>query len=1270
MRNIYALLVGINDYPHPISPLKGCINDIEAVADYLQQRVTTPGAETHILKLTNQKATRQAIISGFQEFLCRANQNDIALFYYSGHGSQEKSPPEFWHLEPDHLDETLVCWDSRTENSWDLADKELAQLIFEVGKNNPHIVVILDCCHSGTGTRDDWQYTGVRGISTDLRQRPLSSFIVSPEVANNLLISRDSDQNPSNWFVLPQGEHILLAACRDNEEAQEYYVNNQHRGAFSSFLIDTLQRTNGSFTYRDLFNQTNARIRRIFTTQSPQLETTNPKNLDRLFLEGFITKSQSYFTVSHDKNYGWIIDGGGVHAIPSVSRNETTKLAIFPFNSPVKKLSQSITSAKVNEVLPQLSKLSISQGSENLDPKLTYKAVLTSLPLPPLRVCFQGDQVGIDLARQALQKANFGEQPSLYICEVENSQPAKFRLVARENQYLITRSFDDRPLVAPILDYTPENASQAIQHLEQIARWTNIVTLSNTSVSRMESDGVKIQLYQGDLEITAPQIRLEYEYKNGLWQAPAIRIKLTNTTNKSLYIALLNLTDRYAVNTGFFPTGGIWLEAGQEAWAMEGKLLYIKVPTELWEQGVTEYKDILKLIVSTNEFDATLLEQDGLKVPHTGSTKDASGNTRSTLNRSMNRIPTRDITPDPEEEDSWEDWVSSQLTITTFRPQPVTPVPNTGKDISLGGGVKLQPHPRLQAKASLTTVTESSRDLGNISLPAILRENSQITQPFQFTPDSSTDPGLSVLELKDIDTTSIDTVTPKVPLKLFVERALGEGEYILPFGYDGEFFLPLGLGKIKNGITEISLERLPNPVSDGKRSLDGSIRIFFHKVISQKLGLKFPYPILAVAKLGENGTVSYEADIEKVKAFVAQAKRIVLYIHGIIGDTQSLVPSLQKATVEVDGQVRPLSENYDLVLTFDYENINTTIEENARLLKQRLEAVDLGLNHGKIIHIIAHSMGGLVSRWFIEREGGNQIVQHLVMLGTPNAGSPWSTVHAWATTSLAIGLNGLSTVAWPLMLLGSLLGATEIIDVSLDQMEPNSEFLKALAANADPEVLYTIIAGNTSIIPTLAASGKLERLMQKLFGKVVDLPFFGQPNDIAVTVQSIKSVSIERVPQPKCYEVACDHLTYFNHEAGLRALALALKNSPDSPTPSPESSVITTTPENPSPSMIVELEPIESTIAPNTNSNQPRLPLEQIESKSGDNKDRNLINLLVKNITSLRGIVLKVVVLLFVICGIFGWFSREYPRGKADGLDKNSRLFIGTITDQKNEKNF
>jgi pimeloyl-ACP methyl ester carboxylesterase len=1145
-KNIYALLVGIDKYPSPVPQLQGCVNDVMAVKEYLEGRVTSDEFQLNLRILTDQEATRQAIVDSFQQHLCQATSNDVAFFYYSGHGSQELAPEDFWHLEPDHLDETLVCWDSRKEGGWDLADKELAYLISKVAQKNPHITIIMDCCHSGSGTRDPLQETAVRRVPTDKRLRPLESFIFSPEEVGSLSTSRSLEDNPSGWD-LPKGRHIFLAGCRDNEEAKEFYGEGQHRGAFCYFLMDTLKKANGSLTYRDLFKRANAIVRSKVTAQSPQLEATHLEDLDQPFLGGAIAQRTPYFTVSHHNEYGWVIDGGAVHGIAQPSDSGTTLLALFPFDSTpeqLRQLPQAVGEAEITKVLPQLSQLEITRGNENLtsDTTATFKAVVTSLPLPPLGVRLEGDEEGLNLVRQALAIAGPEQKPSLYVREVEKTENVEFRLLARDGEYLITRPADDRPLVAQIKDYTPQNAFTVVQRLEHIARWTAIAELASPASSRIQPGAVQIQIYRDgaeiekDSEIKDAQIRLEYQYENSKWKEPTFRVKLKNTSDEPLYCALLDLTERFSVTAGLFEAGGVWLQPGEEAWALAGKPLYGTVPKELWQQGVTEFKDILKLIVSTAEFDATLLEQDKLGLP-TRAFKAATRG-KGTLNRLMRRVTARDLLSRPEDEELYDDWVTSQVTFTIVRPQNAGQI-TADSSVDLGAGVKLQPHPSLQAEARLTTVPQATRDLGNLIVPPILREDPEVTQPFQFTASRGTDPGLSALELSNVADRSV--VTPEAPLKLLVSQPLAEGEHLLPVAYDGEFFLPLGQGKrVDNNTTEITLERLPEPVSDGKRSLHGSIRIFFQKVLSEKLGLEFEYPILAAVDVTEDETASSEKDIEKVKERVAKAERIVLYIHGIIGDTQSLVKSVQRAKVSVNGGTKALGELYGLVLTFDYENINTSIEENARKLKQRLESVGLGANHGKSLHIIAHSMGGLISRWFIEREGGNQVVQHLVMLGTPNGGSPWPTVQAWATPALAIGLNSLSTVAWPVKVLGSLLSAIETIDVALDQMQPGSEFLKSLEASPDPGIPYTILAGNTSIIPAAVTSGQLKRLMQKLVRGAIDLPFFNQTNDIAVAVYSIKKVNPDRLPSAKIHEVACDHLTYFSTEAGLKALAAAL----------------------------------------------------------------------------------------------------------------------------------
>ena len=482
-RNLYALLVGIDKYQDPVRPLKGCVNDITATAEYLQERVKKDQYQLHLQILKDQEATRPAIIDGFRKHLCNAQSNDIVLFYYSGHGAQEEAPEAFWHIEPDQLNETLVCYDSRSVGGWDLADKELAKLIAEVSAKNPHITIILDCCHSGSGTKNPFQETGVRLSDTDKRKRQPKDYIFKLEELEQLS-DLSSAEAHSIRRKLPKGRHILLGACQDSQLAKEYAQEGQQRGAFSYFLMNTLQQANGKLTYRDLFNRTKAIIGSQVLNQSPQLEVNTSGDENQFFLDGAITERTPYFTVSHHKKYGWVIDGGAVHGVQKPSNDETTLLALFPFDANIDDLrepSNSVGEAKITQVLPQLSQLEIS-GIESLnsDKNKTFKAVITSLPLPPLGVYFEGEETGIKLARQAIQSAGLDNKPSAYIREEKELTKAQFRLLCQNNGYLIYRPANERPLVAKIEGYTSENAQKAIERLEHIARWIAIAELPSS----------------------------------------------------------------------------------------------------------------------------------------------------------------------------------------------------------------------------------------------------------------------------------------------------------------------------------------------------------------------------------------------------------------------------------------------------------------------------------------------------------------------------------------------------------------------------------------------------------------------------------------------------------------------------------------------------------------------------------------------------------------------------------------------------------------------
>ena len=1179
-KTVYALLAGIDSYPQPVRPLRGCTNDITRMETYLCARITGERGELKLRVLKNDAATRDAVIAGFREHLALAGQEDVALFYFSGHGSQEPAPKEFWHLEPDHLNETLVCYDSRLPGKYDLADKELAKLIAEVAVREAHIVVVLDSCHSGSGTRAG-NDAGVRHEPADTRARPLADFLTSPldaiappprwvQADAGVPVSRPT----SGWVELPEGSHVLLSACHADEEAKEDWLDGEHRGVFSHYLMETLQRSGESMTYRDLFKQVNAAVRSKVARQSPIIEANQTKDLNRPFLGGAVVPRPPYYTLSHQRGVGWVIDGGAVHGIAPVASDETTTLAVFPVGgipTPLRELSPALASSRVVRVEPHQSRVDIvpSHGTA-LDTSQIYAAVVTGLPLPLMGVYLDGDAAGVNIARFTLHSIN-GGGPSLYVEEV-TQEWARVCLWAEGDHYRFIHPRENRRLIADAPGqydgppgYSEVNARLAIERLEHIARWQRLADLSNRPVrlkpnavqmelvrvadetepgeaaaSTIETEDVVVALTGTGVALT--DVQLEYRFEHGRWKEPRFLVKLTNTTDQTLHCALVGLSQRYGVQS-LTPGGSEQLGPRQVTWARGGRSIPASVPTELWEAGVTEVKDILRLIVSTEPIDALLLEQQHMEAPlNRGAGKGVDITHHSTLNRLMQRIQTRDY-DEKDAQNVFADWTTSALSTTTVRPLESVPIPAKEAEVYLGHGVTLLGHGGLEAThatARLTTACEVGRSAGNLLLPEILRQDSGLARPWEFSSSRGGEPGLSVLELFDVMDPAV--VTSDAPLRLRINTLLNEDEHVLPVAWDGEFFLPLGYVQQRDRQVVVTLERLPAPVAFG-RDIKGSIRILFEKLVGKYFGSSYRYPLLLAAGMDDTGEVVYSKP-QDVHARVAQAHTIVLFMHGIIGDTRGMVRSAYKP----DPQSPHLAELYDLVLAFDYENLNTSIQQTAHDLQDRLRAVGLGPGHGKRLHIIAHSLGGLIARWFIEHLDGKAVVEHLVMLGTPNAGSPWPRVQALATAAVGLALNALTVVPWPLSLLGGLANGIEAIDVTLDQMQPGAQILDSLWQSFDPHMHYTVIAGNTSMREEALASEaqpeqprRIERLMERLslqhvLRKTTALAFFGQPNDIAVSVASITHVPLEREPRPAIKEVECDHMTYFQTDAALRTL--------------------------------------------------------------------------------------------------------------------------------------
>ena len=86
------------------------------------------------------------------------------------------------------------------------------------------------------------------------------------------------------------------------------------------------------------------------------------------------------------------------------------------------------------------------------------------------------------------------------------------------------------------------------------------------------------------------------------------------------------------------------------------------------------------------------------------------------------------------------------------------------------------------------------------------------------------------------------------------------------------------------------------------------------------------------------------------------------------------------------------------VLTLNYSPLTTDVRAAAALLAEEVEELVADTGYERI-HVVGHSLGGLIARYYVTRLGGDEHVHTLVTLGTPHQG----TYAAYAAPTRLIG---------------------------------------------------------------------------------------------------------------------------------------------------------------------------------------------------------------------------------------------------------------------------
>lgn len=271
-----ALLVGINAYPS--APLRGCLNDVE---DWHSLLTTVGGFNADNVRAVCDARADTEGIRGRMDWLKEgiSGPGDEVFFAYSGHGSQVRDRGPQDELA-DHMDEILCPYDL----DWNMkviTDDDIGAWLkgFPPGVK---ITVVLDCCHSGTGTRElrppieNPHYKADRYLHPpiDIALRAdgmtkLKGVKLGPKIGmgrgwrkNNWRSSRAAPPRRFSWWSWlchrckpkpkpkppepkpqekPSVNHVLISGCRSDQTSADAFIDGRYNGALSRFLINAIK---------------------------------------------------------------------------------------------------------------------------------------------------------------------------------------------------------------------------------------------------------------------------------------------------------------------------------------------------------------------------------------------------------------------------------------------------------------------------------------------------------------------------------------------------------------------------------------------------------------------------------------------------------------------------------------------------------------------------------------------------------------------------------------------------------------------------------------------------------------------------------------------------------------------------------------------------------------------------------------------------------------------------------------------------------------------
>ena len=591
----FALLVGINNYKYPdrISPLAGSINDVEEMRQLLIGKFEFP--PDNIVVLTDSQATHAAIINAIQtQLAAKAQTGDIIVFHYSGHGSQMK---DVTGKMISGVDETIVPYDSRDPEGrvFDISGAELHPLLLQLAKKTKNLTFILDSCHSGTLVRG----ARVRSIAADTRTPP-------PLPAYSVAATRDL--STANEETFPK--FAAIAAASSRESAFEHVVDGKDHGALTYFLVRQLSGAKAGVTYRDIMDNVAGNVTANYPSQHPSLEGAEADQY--VFGDGtslariYVAASPSLLTPHRVTLNVGQVQGASAGSVYDVYPPGSKKFALP--EKPAARVRLAAVGALSSEAT-FVSGNSIAPASRAVEREHQYGK-------SKMRVFFDGVDSSptlqsIRAALQSLSNVEMADTP--WSCNMQ---------LMEAGGRIQTLGADSATLSTPVAISDQHVVERVVDQVKAWAKWFSVLSIRNPHSE------IEVQFTISGSQTRDPMARVGRP-DVGVWDGEKVDATLTNSSDRDVYVAILDLSSDGSVSVVYPAEQGV-MEVLKPSQKLSRSF------TTFVPKGRSAVTDILKAFASYKPIDLRPLthgqirdiEQQESDDPLQALLSDSSGGTR------------------------------------------------------------------------------------------------------------------------------------------------------------------------------------------------------------------------------------------------------------------------------------------------------------------------------------------------------------------------------------------------------------------------------------------------------------------------------------------------------------------------------------------------------------------------------------------------------------------------------------------------------------------